>query len=57
MRLFSVVRVNRLADGWAFVKGEFVRVARATLVSAVVRSFLFASLSHHYRVYQMRNRF
>lgn len=42
MRMLSVVRVNRLADGWAFVKGEFVRVARAILVSAVVRSFLFA---------------
>ncbi len=27
MRMFSVVRVNRLADGWAFVKGEFLRVA------------------------------
>ena len=23
MRMFSVVRVNRLADGWAFVGGIF----------------------------------
>ena len=41
MRMFSVVRVNRLADGWTFSKGEFLRVARAILVSAIVRSFLF----------------
>jgi len=42
MRMFSVVRVNRLADGWAFVKGESVRVARAIRASAVVRSLIFA---------------
>jgi len=42
MRMFSVVRVNRLADGWAFLKGEFVRVARAIRASAVIRSFLLA---------------
>jgi len=27
MRMFFMVRVNRLADGWAFVKGEFLRIA------------------------------
>jgi hypothetical protein len=41
MRMFSVVRVNRLADGWAFVKGEFVRVERAILVGAIVGCFSF----------------
>ena len=41
MRMFSVVRVNRLAEGWTFSKGEFVRAAREILVSAVVGSFLF----------------
>ena len=27
MRMFFMVRVNHLAGGWAFVKGEFLRVA------------------------------
>ena len=41
MRMLSVVRVNRLADRWTFSKGEFLRVARAILVSAIVGCFSF----------------
>jgi hypothetical protein len=38
MHMFFMVRVNRLADGWAFVKGELLRVASR---QRVCRLFLF----------------